>query len=201
MENIYDNREKEIKILATSINNLHQSFKTKVTLQWIPGHSNVAGNERADHLAKEGAKETQPNRPVNQETVKQILRNNTKEEWLNRWTTGMTGRAMYAEMNKPKPNDTINTLCRADQCTIFQLRTGHGRLNHHLNRIDASHPPLCRNCPYPYETTKHTLLECPGLVEVRKKLLPTPPTIQNTLYGTRTQLLNTCKYLRLALTL
>jgi ribonuclease HI len=169
MENIYDNREKEIKVLATAINNLHQSFKTKVTLQWIPGHSNVAGNERADHLAKEGAKGMQPNRPVNQETVKQILKNNTKEEWLNRWTTGMTGRVMYSEMNKPKPNDTINTLCRADQCTIFQLRTGHGKLNHYWNRLDASCPPLCRNCPYPYETTKHMLLECPGLVEARKK--------------------------------
>ena len=38
-----------------------------------------------------------------------------------------------------------------------------------------------------------------GWFKSEKKLLPTPTTIQNTLYGTRTQLLNTCKYLRLLL--
>ena len=36
----------------------------KVTIQWIPSHCGVPGNERADRLAKEGAKEKQPDVPV-----------------------------------------------------------------------------------------------------------------------------------------
>ena len=140
LENLQDNRQQEIKELALSINNLQQSYKTRIVLQWIPGHSDIAGNEKADHLAKKGASMEQPNLPVSQETVKQILRNNTKEEWLNRWTKGTTGRAVYTEMNKPNPKDNINQLHRADQCTIFQLRTGHNKLNHHLNKLNPQHP-------------------------------------------------------------
>ena len=128
-------------------------------------------------------------------TTKSILHNNSKEEWLNRWATGTTGRAMYREMSKPNSKDNINRLCRKDQCIIFQLRTGHVRLKKHLNRTNPLHPPLCRNCPAPYETVKYVMLECPGLQHLRRELLPTIPS----LYGNVTQMINTCRFIHLAL--
>ena len=82
------NRNLEILRLAQSIDNLHNSYKINIMLQWIPGHSDVTGNEIADRLAKQGASKEQPNIPVDQETTKQILRNISKEEWYNRWATG-----------------------------------------------------------------------------------------------------------------
>ena len=119
------------------------------------------------------------------EAISQMLKNNFKEEWLHRWDTGNTGRDMYAEMTKPNLSDAINNLNRQDQCTIFQFRTGHCKLNYHINRIN---PELCRNCLCPYGTTVtyRTLLYrmalyyslyCPlGMLfcfkEARFKLLP-----------------------------
>ena len=164
----------------------------------VPWHSDVLGNEIADKLAKQGASKEQTNTPVDQETTKQILRKISKEEWYNRWALGTTGRPVFREMSRPKSNDNINFLNRLDQRTIFHLRTGHRKTNAHLNRIDPAHPPLCRNCTHPYETTRHILFECPKLVNERRKLLSPLPTVQNTLYTTKPQLQNTTMFFRLA---
>ena len=76
---------------------------------------------------------------------------------------------MHTHMEKPKPQDCINLLNRQDQCTIFQLRTGHTKLNYHLNRFNPQHAPLCRNCSHPYETTSHVLFDCQATKELRRK--------------------------------
>ena len=139
-------------------------------------------------------------RPVSYNTVCNMLKNNFKEEWLNQWAQGTTGRKMYREMNQPNKQDNIKFLPRKEQCTIFQLRTGHIALNSHLNRINPTHPPNCRRCPCPQETVDHFLLECPELTDLRYTLLPPQPTITNTLYSSIEQLKKTCKYVCLALT-
>ena len=150
-------------------------------------------------MAKEGAKKDQPTKPCSMQTVKQSLRNNSKEEWLNGWTNGFTGRTMYKYMNKPRPDDKINTLKREHQSMIFQLRTGHSKLNYHLNRINPLHPAKCRNCSYPCETVEHVLFECPQLRQMRQVLLPPQPSVENTLYGPVAQLQNTCKFMKAAI--
>ena len=198
LETFSDNSHRDIGELAKAIDNLLVSYDTSVTLQWIPGHSDIPGNEYADKLAKEGTQKDQPSKPCSNSTVKQILRNNFREVWFNRWATGSTGRMMYSEMNKPRPHDKINSLSRPDQCIIFQFRTGHCKLNSHLNRFNPEHPPLCRNCNHPYETVQHVLFDCQKLENYRKELLPQHPTIGNVLYGPLTQLRNTCKFVRLS---
>ena len=46
--------------LALVIDKLLTSYDIKLTLQWIPGHCNLQGNDIADKLAKEGARKKQP---------------------------------------------------------------------------------------------------------------------------------------------
>ena len=130
-----------------------------------------------------------------------FLKNNFKENWLTSWATGQTGRIMYQEMNKPNPHDSINTLSRKEQCTIFQLRTGHNKLNAHLNRINPQIAPVCRGCGYPYETVSHVLFDCERMKNHRKDLLPTQPSISNVLYSTKAQLENTVKFVNLSLSI
>ena len=100
---------------------------------------------------------------------------------------------VFKYMTTPNPKDSISFLSRKDQSAIFQMRTGHSKLNFHLNRFDPIHPPHCRNCNYPYETTEHILFECSGLRTDRDKLLQPIPSICNSLYGSKSQLKNTAK--------
>ena len=190
---------KEIAHLSQEISNLLTAYDIQITLQWIPGHSDIKGNENADRLAKSGAAKLQKCTPCSLTTTKQILRQNQKEDWLNRWACGTTGRAFFKEMPKPKPTDNTNKLNRQNQSLIFQFRTQHAKTNAHLNRINPSHEPHCRHCCYPYETTEHLLFQCPSLLNHRKHLLPPNPSTHNTLYGSLAQLRRTSKFIRMSL--
>ena len=50
--------------IALGIRNLIAVHAVHVTLQWIPGHCNISGNETADKLAKIGATKPQKNPPL-----------------------------------------------------------------------------------------------------------------------------------------
>ena len=135
--------------LALSLNSLMNTFAINISLQWIPGHCNIAGNERADTLAKRGAACQQPDLPTSQQTAKQIIKSNNKVECLNEWAMGKTGRAIFPYMTRPNPKDPIENLKRGEQSIIFRLRTQHVPLNAHLNRIKPEIPPLCLLCDVP----------------------------------------------------
>ena len=76
-----------IQELMKTIDCLIAEHGVKVTLQWIPGHVNIQGNERADTLAKRGASCPQPDVPTSIENTKQTIKANKKEEWMNEYTS------------------------------------------------------------------------------------------------------------------
>ncbi|KAJ3978378.1 hypothetical protein F5890DRAFT_1384616, partial [Lentinula detonsa] len=57
-------------------------------------------------------------------------------------------------------------LKRKQTSILFQLRSGHAPLNHHLHRLKKAGSPNCPRCDHVgrqlKETTKHFLLECPA---------------------------------------
>jgi len=99
-----------VKSLLLKINTFLETYAVNLNLQWIPGHHNIPGNERADELAKQEASNEQPNIPASLNTAKQIIRANKKEEWLNGWAMGSTGRCVFTHMPSPDPKDPINCL-------------------------------------------------------------------------------------------
>ena len=105
---------------------LHSIALTVV--QWIPGHSNIPGNDQADSLAKEGAKFPQIENDLDLPEIKTITKSTIRQRW-----------------NKEHPNysrqDLYHLLSRPEQVTIFRLRTGHNRLSQIMHskfkRMDA----------------------------------------------------------------
>ena len=190
---------KEILDTLLTIDKLLSAYTIRLVLQWIPGHTDIAGNEKADRLSKKGAQQPQTHKPTPYRTAKQIIQHNYREDWMNMWATGTTGRAVYRHMNSVKQNDSIRALPRKEQTAIFRLRTQHVPLNQHLNRINPEHPPMCPLCNAQFESTQHFLLLCPNLQDLREQLLPKSPDINNTLYSDTGQLKNTCTYYFMAM--
>lgn len=191
--------EREIITIASQINNMTAKYGIRIIIQWIPSHIGLAGNEQADRLAKKGAHLIQPERQVPYQTAKNIIKQAFREEWMNEWARGNTGRTVYSHMSTTKPKDNLKLLNRNDQTTIFRLRTQHVPLNQYLNRINPEHLPLCPLCDHYQESVEHFLLLCPNLKDLRKQLLPPIPSLENTLYSEANQLLNTSKYFNMAM--
>ena len=186
--------KEEFRHILKHTHEIKVTYGVEIVMQWIPGHSNIPGNDKADTLAKEGSRHEQPHTQTTLQTAKQIIRSNYKEEWLNEWALGNTGRILFKYMTTPKANDEIDRLNRKDQSTIFRLRTQHIPLNKHLNRIGVIAEKTCPLCNHPEETVEHHLFHCPKLADLRVQLLPPLPDIHNTLFCKHTQLKNTCTY-------
>ena len=194
IENWKNKPSKLIEKLLQMCHDVSSLYGIEITLQWIPAHCGIFGNEKADQLAKLGSRMPQMDEKTPYNTAKQIAKKHSKEVWYNSWIQNDTGRALFKYQPTPDPRDAIHQLERKDQCSIFRLRTGHAVLNMHRNRLDPQAPPHCRHCNYPYETVDHHLLHCGNLSELRRKLLPENPTIENCLYGHKEQLVKTAQY-------
>ena len=145
-------------------------------------------------LAKKGANKTQP-----YSTAKQVILAKSQMVWLDRWARGTTGRTLYQHQKSPNQTDPINQLHRSQQSAIFRLRTQHTTLNAHLHRIKKDHSAACVYCPDSDETTDHFLLYCLQYNDIRTRLLPPDPTIDNTLYGPTTQHQKTASFYKSAM--
>ena len=73
----------------------------KVTVQWIPSHVNVDGNEKADSLAKTGAAQPQPDVPVTYLGAKTWLMDHFRNQWDQEWANNTTARGVFANMPRP----------------------------------------------------------------------------------------------------
>lgn len=134
----------------------------RTVLQWVPAHCGIAGNERADKMAKMGARDDQPDNPVC------LAESNT---------------IIKAIFKTPTTPDAYHNLTRQDQVIIFRLRTGHNRLNQHLYRkMKVVSSPLC-SCEKAEQDTRHILQDCGALRQLREEVWPSPIPLEEKLYG------------------
>ena len=141
-----------------------------VTLQWIPFHCNVPGNETADSLAKEGTTKEQADRSTSYPEVKTILKTKQHSKWMNK----------HPGYSKADP---YYLLTRRKQVTVFGLRTGHNRLIYHLcSKLRIGHTEQCP-CGTGSQITEHLLQSCPIYEPPRKGIWPDHTPVARKLYG------------------
>ena len=143
--------------------------KTSVTLQWIPSHCGVGGNEEADRLSKMGSKLEQSAQSMSYSEAKAILRNKFLTEWRQR-------------LNNGTEEDSIHQLDKAARVTIFRLRTRHCQLLSHLHRLKIVHSDEY-SCGTGPQTPNHILLSYPTFDALRRQTWPSPVDAHRKLWG------------------
>jgi len=104
-----------------------QKENTSIKIIWIPSHTDISGNERADALAKEatGSQNATPCQVYSITDIKQIFKKIMLNIWQNEWKTSNTELNGIKNHILPWPN---NTLTRKQEVVINRLRIGHTRL-------------------------------------------------------------------------
>ena len=163
---------------------------TQVRIQWVPGHTAVHGNDRADACAKRATQ--LPPRPgvpfMSLAFLKQQVQQAGQREWQHVWRTCTTGSS-YTTIAKRqplwgptwKPTKLISTK-QTTASTIHQLRLGHGYFKSYLVRLPNNNSTRCQ-CSEPRQTVKHLLLGCPHYSRERERAgIQRDQTVQSLLF-------------------
>ena len=148
-------------------------MSNRVTLNWIPGHSNHPGNERADMLAKLGTKRAVVKQiPISEATVKEEIKKWMiaihQEDWTNPYKQDhcRQTKMMLPEVNSKLWNQ-LKKYPRSKMNLITQIYTGHSKLKKHLFRMKLAEDPICEQCLEEEESVEHFLCECPAFARPR----------------------------------
>ncbi|XP_072403365.1 uncharacterized protein [Diabrotica undecimpunctata] len=128
---------------------LARNNNIKILLAWIPGHTGITGNYKADQLANIGRSLNIPmNIKLEFSNFTPYLKREIWSNWAAEWYEGYgTSNSFYAKINK-----RIHTLpwfnkfayiSRRHLTTIIRMRTGHCSSPLHLFRIGVKDDPYC----------------------------------------------------------
>ena len=132
---------------------------TEICLQWVPGHCDLYGNERADKLAKAGCDLPQEILPTSYHAscnlITQAINRAVKTSWKaaaagKRWETTTGSNAIPSGL----PRDVA--------VATFRMATGHDYLQSHLHRTGLVDSPICPLCNEAEGTADH-LSNCRAL--------------------------------------
>lgn len=164
-----------------------------IELAWVPSHTNIMGNERADQLAKEGTGFNIAER-IRIDTINflPVVKAQLWDQWNQEWkaSTCNTGQ-WYASFQFDFPKTIwfakFPHLGRKHITSLTRIRSGHCLMAKHKHRIGLAESPHCE-CGQ-VEDLNHIFFDCPINIlpdyDIYKKLIdckiPTPININTVL--------------------
>ena len=146
-----------------------------ITLHWVPGHADLAGNEASDRLANQAAA------ACNQEEAPTDL--SSARTAIRHWTSELASARAQRHPHRP-PTPDHGELDRWGQVTLSQLRTGYSPLvRATAHRLGLVEDPTCRACGEEAEDVEHLLAGCPAHVAARVGPWGHCPTLEDVLSG------------------
>ena len=164
-------------VVIEILQEIHEAFERNcqsITFKWIPGHSGLGYNPRADKLASEAYEtDTDPTTariPV--KTLKHLASRRMNSELALYLDEHVQNSA--DKMNPPR--DAFKSIEFGEEESIngkkdiilFRLRSGHNRSNHHLARLKMVKTPNCRYCNFEEEDGYHLVMNCTKIPDAEK---------------------------------
>ena len=144
---------------------LDQLPEISITIEWVPSHCKIQGNEIADRLAKRGSRLQPHNQNWSSYAyIGAAWKRALGEMWIDRWTSTTRHRQSDftpADHFTPQlsPTKRFTDLSRATFSRSFQARTGHAHIGAYYSRFVPTEPVECP-CGEARQTRNHILLEC-----------------------------------------
>jgi ribonuclease HI len=149
-----------------------------VTINWVPGHTDITGNEIADSLAKEATKLAPTDNKTSFAVLGLKINALATQEWLQilskyrAQALKTTNTATYSRTFFPwKLSRKLQLplgVKRKLASPFYQLKLGHGYFKAYLHRLNHTADNKCQ-CGQK-ETPEHLLLGCIKLREARRQI-------------------------------
>jgi len=163
-----------------------QNEGIEINIHWTPGHADINGNEIADCLAKEAAKEadqlptTDAHITITKQDIKKAAKDHVMMKWQKRWELSDRGRFYYNYHQNVKQKCNHDFPDKSSATIINNLRSGYAKLNDYCHKINITESPNCQ-CGEK-ETVEHFILYCEQYEEAREKLVREQFLLSGTLH-------------------
>ena len=156
-------------LLSWTKNALKQTTDAnKIIIEWVPSHSEISGNDKADVIAKNSSKLTKINDiPYSSSDLRHAIQSAYIKVWQDQWEN------LGPTLTKFKP--VIGPTAYGDHPRQYQLPLSRIRLGttllthaHYFNKTNKT-PKKCTNCDVTF-TLNHLLIDCPILEPYRDEM-------------------------------
>ena len=148
-------------VRVDDIHLLLHAVPATIIIQWIPGHSNILGNELADTAAKQATgRPSTADLPITLSSAVKVVRDSIQDAAITHDRT----KEIY---NHYRPSiDAEQITKRADEVLLTKLRAGHHpALQAYLHCLDPDVDPTCPSCNKDQHTLQHWLIHAPLVSE------------------------------------
>ena len=130
-----------------------------IPLMWVPAHTGISGNEKADKLAKAAVKKenVEVTLHLSKAEGKCLVWRGIMAQWQQLWERETKGRHLFSLNGRVTESTKPCGMRRKEQVTIAKMRIGHTLLNSTLFIIGKHQDGMCDECQQP-ETVPHVLI-------------------------------------------